>query len=79
MTMRRLIALAVSIGICASAAALEPSDIYAKVAPSIWRVQTYDVDGLPLAIGTAVVIAPDTLVTNCHVLAKAKRVAVKHD
>jgi len=79
MTMRRLIALAVSIGVCTSSAALEPSDIYAQVAPSIWRVQTYDVDGLPLAIGTGVVIAPDTLVTNCHVLAKAKRVAVKHD
>jgi serine protease Do len=62
-----------------SHAAMAPNEIYAKVAPSIWRVQTYDVDGLPLAIGTGVVIAPDTVVTNCHVLAKAKRVALKRD
>ncbi|HJV62670.1 MAG TPA: S1C family serine protease [Albitalea sp.] len=61
------------------AAALPPAEVYAKVSPSVWRVQTYDADGLPLAIGSGVVIAPDTLVTNCHVLAKAKRVAVKHD
>lgn len=62
-----------------SAAALQPAEVYAKVAPSVWRVQTYDVDGLPIGIGSGVVIAPDTLVTNCHVLAKAKRVAVKRE
>jgi serine protease Do len=61
------------------AAALQPAEVYAKVAPSVWRVQTYDVDGLPIGIGSGVVIAPDTLVTNCHVLAKAKRVAVKRE
>ncbi|RQP22384.1 S1C family serine protease [Piscinibacter terrae] len=61
------------------AAALQPAQVYDKVSPSVWRVQTYDVDGLPIGIGSGVVIAPDTLVTNCHVLAKAKRVAVKHD
>ena len=61
------------------AQAMSPNEVYAKVSPSIWRVQTYDSDGLPLAIGSGVVIAPDTLVTNCHVLAKAKRVAVKRD
>jgi len=65
--------------VAAHAAGLAPNEIYARVSPSVWRVQTYDDDGLPLAIGTGVVIAPDTLVTNCHVLAKAKRVAVKHD
>lgn len=62
-----------------SATALPPAEVYAKVAPSVWRVQTYDVDGLPIGIGSGVVIAPDTLVTNCHVLAKAKRVAVKRE
>lgn len=61
------------------AAALQPAEVYAKVAPSVWRVQTYDVDGLPLGLGSGVVIAPDTLVTNCHVLAKARRVAVKRE
>jgi serine protease Do len=61
------------------AAALQPSEVYALVSPSVWRVQTYDVDGVPLGMGSAVVIAPDTLATNCHVLAKAKRVAVRRD
>jgi S1-C subfamily serine protease len=45
----------------------------------VWRVVTYDADGVPLGFGSGVVIAPDTLVTNCHVLSKARRVAVKHD
>jgi len=76
---RALVAAVVLASMSASAAALQPSEVYAKVSPSVWRVQTYDVDGLPIGLGSGVVIAPDTLVTNCHVLAKAKRVAVKRD
>jgi serine protease Do len=59
--------------------ALTPPEVYAKVAPSIWRVATYDADGVPLAFGSGVVIAPETMVTNCHVLAKARRVAVRRE
>lgn len=73
-----LLAIALA-GWASAAGALPPAEVYARVAPSIWRVQTYDIDGLPLGLGSGVVIAPDTLVTNCHVLAKAKRVAVKRD
>ena len=62
-----------------AAAALSPSEVYALVAPSVWRVVTYDVDGLPLAQGSAVVVAPEALATNCHVLAKARRVVVRHE
>ena len=72
------LALALAAG-TSSALALQPAEVYALVSPSVWRVQTYDVDGLPLGLGSAVVIGPDTLVTNCHVLAKAKRVAVRRD
>ena len=75
---RAFMAAGLAIG-AGEATALTANEIYAKVSPSVWRVQTYDVDGLPLAFGTGVVIAPDTLITNCHVLAKAKRVAVKRD
>jgi hypothetical protein len=39
-------------------------------------VRTYDGDNIPLSLGSAVVVAPSTLVTNCHVLAKARRVSV---
>jgi len=75
----RALAACVLAGGAAGAMALPPADVYALVAPSVWKVVTYDVDGLPLGQGSAVVIAPDTLVTNCHVLAKAKRVVVRRD
>jgi len=80
--MKRLALCALALGLLSSIAgqaAMAPDVIYAKVSPSVFRVQTYDVDGLPLAIGTGVVIGHETLVTNCHVLAKAKRVAVKRE
>jgi serine protease Do len=76
----RLLSIALTgLVIATNAAALSPAEVYAQVSPSVWRVQTYDVDGLPFAQGSAVVIAADTLVTTCHVLAKAKRVVVRHE
>jgi len=59
--------------------ALTPAELFAKVAPSVWRVRTYDQEGLPLGLGSAVVVAPETLVTNCHVLRKAERFVLLHD
>jgi hypothetical protein len=66
-------------GAMATAAALPPDRFYAKTAPSVRRVITYDADGIAFAQGSGVVIAQDTLLTNCHVLAKARRIAVKQD
>src|SRR5206468_12182712 len=43
------------------------------------RVQTSDARNQPLSLGSAVVIAPGTLVTNCHVLRKAHSVSVGHE
>jgi len=54
-------------------------ELYAKIAPSVWRVRTYDADGIALLSGSAVVIGPGKLLTNCHVLAKAKRVTVAQE
>ena len=62
-----------------AAQALTPAELFAKVSPSIWKVVALDADGLPLGQGSAVVVSPHTLVTNCHVLAKAKRVLLKRD
>jgi serine protease Do len=62
-----------------SAQALTPQEVYAHVSPSVWKVLTYDQDGLPLGQGSAVVIAAETLVTNCHVLAKSRRVVVRRE
>ncbi|HZF18429.1 MAG TPA: trypsin-like peptidase domain-containing protein [Burkholderiales bacterium] len=61
------------------AGALTPDAFYSKTAPSVWLVKTFDEDGLALSVGSAVVIAPDTVLTNCHVLAKAKRVSVRQE
>ena len=81
MTMRILHLAWLGAGALAAAAAqaMPAADVYALVSPSVWKVVTYDADGLPLGQGSAVVIAPDTLVTNCHVLAKAKRVSVRRE
>lgn len=66
-------------GLAASAQALTAEQVYAKVSPSVWRVMTYDADNLPLGQGSGVVVGNEAVVTNCHVLAKAKRVAVKRE
>lgn len=65
--------------VATSTQALTPAELFAKVSPSIWKVVALDADGLPLGQGSAVVVSPHTLVTNCHVLAKAKRVLLKRD
>ena len=62
-----------------SSRALEPAELFEKVAPSVWGVQTEDAQGRKLASGSAVVIGPGRLVTNCHVLAKARSFVVKKD
>lgn len=62
-----------------SARAMTAEQVYAKVSPSVWRVTTYDVDNLPMGQGSGVVVGATEVVTNCHVLAKAKRVAVRRE
>ena len=69
-------AAAISALCCSTAHALTPAEVFAKIAPSAWGITTYDKDGLKLGSGSAVVIAPETLITNCHVLRKASRIAV---
>ncbi len=71
--------LLVGLGGSPLAAALTPAELFAQVAPSVWRVQTLDADGLLLGQGSAVVVAPGRLVTNCHVLARARKVQVRRD
>lgn len=61
------------------AQALTPAEVFAKVSPSVWRIRTYDTDGLALGGGSAVVVAKDTLVTNCHVLKRAGRFVVARE
>lgn len=78
--MNRLIPLVlVAAATTAYAQSLSPAQVYAKVSPSVWRISTYDLDGLPLAQGSGVVTAPETVVTNCHVLKGARQVAVRRE
>lgn len=59
------------------ARALEPSQVFDKVSPSVWIVRTFDGAERPVGQGSAVVIGPGRVVTNCHVLAKSKVVMVR--
>jgi S1-C subfamily serine protease len=77
--MRRTAAAAALVLFATATPALEPAQVFEQVAPSIWRVTTYDADDLPLVQGSAVVIGPEQAVTNCHVLRRAKRVALRRD
>lgn len=56
---------------------LDAAELFERVTPSIWVVYAADAQGKPIASGSAVVIAVDTLVTNCHVLRDAARFAVR--
>ena len=78
-TVRAALAMLLAGVAAANAHALSAEQVYAKVSPSVWRVVTYDTDNLPLGQGSGVVVGAEAVVTNCHVLAKAKRVSVKRE
>ncbi|NUZ04522.1 S1C family serine protease [Piscinibacter koreensis] len=67
-----------TLSVAPTALASTAADVYAKVSAAVWKVMTYDADGLPLGQGSAVVVGRERLATNCHVLAKARRVSVRH-
>lgn len=79
--MRTTVALPLFIALSTAAVAYAASadKLYAMLSPSIWRVVAADANGTPFAQGSAVVIAPETLLTNCHVLAKASSISVRQD
>jgi len=60
-------------------ATLNAEQLFERLSPSIWGVKTFDEAGRPVASGSAVVIRAGTLITNCNVLAKARKVSVTRD
>lgn len=60
-------------------APLSAEQLFERVAPSVWMVETFDAQNRPLATGSGVVVAPGRVVTNCHVLARARRVALTRE
>ncbi|QNK69589.1 S1C family serine protease [Variovorax sp. PAMC26660] len=75
---RAFISLAVVFA-AGNASALEPDALFTKVSGGVWAVRTFDAQERPLRAGSAVVIAPGRLVTNCHVLAKASSFVIRQD
>ncbi len=63
----------------APARALEADALFAKLVPSVWTVLASDAQGRNSSQGSAVVIGPGRLVTNCHVLARMARIQVVKD
>ena len=62
----------------ANTAALEPDKLFEKVSPSVVTVvASRDTEGKSFGFGSGVVIAPQTVITNCHVLEQGKIVVVK--
>ena len=75
----RLLVLLTGMVASAQAAALEADALFAKVVPSVWTVVATDAQGRNSSQGSAVVIGPGRLVTNCHVLARMTRFQVTKD
>lgn len=67
------------LGHAAARADLSPASLFEQAAPSVWTVRTQDANGRALLQGSAVVIGPGQLVTNCHVLRRAQAVAVTRE
>lgn len=75
--------VALGLGIAASAPAvchaMSAEELFQRASPSVWVITTLDPQGKALSTGTGVVVGPGRLVTNCHVLAKAGAILVKHE
>lgn len=63
----------------AQGGALTPEVLFEQLAPSVWTVDVFDAQGKRSGSGSAVVIGPGSLITNCHVVAKAKGFAVARE
>ncbi len=58
-------------------AASPAEDIFARVSPSVVRVNVMDGSGRTVAFGSGVVIDRDAVITNCHVLRRGVNISVK--
>lgn len=59
--------------------AMSAEELFRRMSPSVWVIRPLDAQGKSLGTGSGVVIDQGRLVTNCHVLAKAATVLVKHE
>lgn len=73
------VALLVSALLPLQAPAMTAQEVYQAISPSVWGVSTFDDSNRVIGRGSAVVIGPGQLVTNCHVLSKGKAVVVRKE
>jgi serine protease Do len=57
---------------------LSAQEIFKRVAPSVMVVESLDASGKVAALGSGVVIAPDTVITNRHVIEDGVTYRVEH-
>jgi S1-C subfamily serine protease len=62
-----------------AAHALDPSELFEKLSPSVWVVVVSDRNGIRMGSGSGVVIGSERLITNCHVLRRASSIVVRRD
>ncbi len=74
-----VLAMASGLPLAQAQTPIAPEILYEQLSPSVWVVRTQDDAGRPLALGSAVVVGPGRLITNCHVLARARAVAVTRE
>ena len=73
--MIKLIALALGLAFSSGACATGPANLLEAARSGVLKVRAYDPDG-SVTKGSAVLIAPEKLVTNCHVVRGAERIVV---
>lgn len=56
---------------------VNPETLYAAAAPSVVVVESLNATGQPYSRGSGVVIGPQTVITNCHVINRAINVKVR--
>ncbi|WP_420992365.1 S1C family serine protease [Cupriavidus sp. 30B13] len=66
-------------GISLPGLALDSAQLYERESPSIWVVTVFDAQGGRIGLGSSVVIGPEALVTNCHVLRNGKAIAIRRE
>jgi len=66
------------LGFAGVARAMPPTEVFAKVSPSVVVVEGLDVDDRPTGQGSGVVVRTGVVATNCHVLKDADAYKVRH-
>lgn len=61
------------------ASALTPEELFRQVSPAVWVVIPRDAQGRALGSGSAVVVSPGRLITNCHVLRSAASITLRRE